>query len=104
MRILISIGDQDFADIEFETERHKKICKVFDNLSIQLPSVPLKGQRIWLTKDGLEISGDVEYVCINYIAANNGFTFEEQFENVYYLVKLENVCLEDAVDKSFFDK
>lgn len=103
MKIQFLTEGDYIAGVKYDSENHKKVNKVFHNLTIELPAVPFAGQHVCLAKDGLELAGTVFIVDLNWFAKGNGLYENDETDDVYYTVTLKDMELVKSVDDSIFD-
>lgn len=104
MKIIISTEGDQIRPLDFNGESIKKVNKIFDRLELDLPAVPYPGQKVGLAKDGMKLSGTVDYVVLNWYAKGNGLFIKDTENRVEYFVRLKDMEIEDCLDDSFWEE
>ena len=98
MKIIISTDGDQIKPLNNDGEAIKKVNKTFNNLVLDLPSVPFNGMKMSLAKDGLLLEGTVDWVFLNYYAKGNKLFKNDEEERLEYFVRLKDMELTDFVD------
>lgn len=103
MKVIFSTDGDNIEGVDYGSKFYEIINRIFDNLKVDMPQCPVKGQSVHLAKDGIVIRGEVDYVSISYYAPNNGIFIEQLDGTIEYFVRLENMELLDW-DEERYDK